>query len=219
MTNLSTFRPIPGYEDLYLISPEGEIFSKYRKKTLIPHIHEKGYLDISLNKDGKANHFRIHRLVAMTFIPNPDNLPCINHKNGIKTDNRVENLEWCSYSDNMKHAWDSGLCEKTRASIKKSIKYATESRVRHLDDNLKELFDDIFKNCLKVKEICKKYNIKNQYVSNIKNKKTLKTAISEYFSNNPDIVYQPKSNKVKKISFKEKIQTVISKYIGDLNHE
>ena len=177
MTNLSNFKQIPGYEDLYLINKEGQIYSKKRNKLLSPCKNGNEYLNVGLCKNNKRKKFFIHRLIALTFIPNPDNLPCVNHKNGIKTDNRAENLEWCSYSDNMKHAYSHGLNENTRAASRKTGKL----NAKHLDNNLKELFDDIFINKLKNKDICNKYNLKHTYVSNIKAQIFLKTALNEYF--------------------------------------
>lgn len=174
MLNLSNFKPIPGYED-YLINENGQVYSKKRNKLLSPFYNRRGYLRVNLYRNKKRKFFSIHRLVAMTFLNNSNNLPQVNHIDGNKLNNNISNLEWCTNFQNNKHAWDNGLKENTR-----------ESLVRHLDDNLKELFDDIFKNQLKQKDISKKYNLKSSYVSNIKNKRKLKTAISEYFgaSNN-----------------------------------
>lgn len=68
-----------------------------------------GYLGVVLCKNGKTKLIAVHRLVAMHFIPNPENKPQVNHKNGVKNDNAAENLEWVTQSENMKHAVKTGL--------------------------------------------------------------------------------------------------------------
>lgn len=98
------WKPIIGYSEFYRINRNGDIFSNYSNKIIKPQKNGNGYLKVVLvNKSGKKKFF-IHRLVSETFLDNPFNLPCINHKNGKKDDNRVENLEWCTYSDNQKHS-------------------------------------------------------------------------------------------------------------------
>lgn len=94
---------IDGYDD-YQVSNWGRVKSlKYGKERLLntPKTWD-GYLQVGLYKDGKSKIFKVHRLVANKFIPNPSNLPCINHKDECKTNNHVENLEWCdtNYNDN-----------------------------------------------------------------------------------------------------------------------
>lgn len=92
---------IAGFEGLYMVSTLGNVKSiKFGKERILsPGMQKNGYLMVILCKDGKTKHYSIHRLVAEAFIPNPFKLPCVNHK-GLKTDNRVEMLEWCSYSYN-----------------------------------------------------------------------------------------------------------------------
>lgn len=89
------WKPVKGYEDLYEVSSYGQVKNsngRIKKQT----INKKGYAMVHLWKNGKEKTCRVHRLVAQAFIPNPNNLPEINHKSEIKTQNNVENLEWCT---------------------------------------------------------------------------------------------------------------------------
>lgn len=102
------WKDIKGYEGLYQVSNKGNVKSlNYHKegyeKTLKPKKHNKGYLQIQLM--GKENRtFTIHRLVAEAFLPNPNNYPCINHKDENKQNNSLDNLEWCDNSYNAKYS-------------------------------------------------------------------------------------------------------------------
>jgi hypothetical protein len=69
------------------------------------HLHHSGYYFVHLWVNNEHKNYILHRLIAEAFIPNPNNYPLINHINGIKTDNRIENLEWCTHSHNMKHSY------------------------------------------------------------------------------------------------------------------
>lgn len=85
----------------------------------------RGYFGVRLCKDNKQERFLVHRLVANAFIPNPNNLPIINHIDGVKANNNVNNLEWCTYSHNNKEAYRLGLkkyTEKNRENWEKAIK-------------------------------------------------------------------------------------------------
>lgn len=105
--------PVRRFEGLYEISSFGRVKSLakyvYKERIIAGLIHGAGYLSAHLKRDKHDYRFRIHRLVADAFIPNPGNKKTVNHKNGIKTDNRVENLEWATYSENNNHAIDNGL--------------------------------------------------------------------------------------------------------------
>jgi hypothetical protein len=93
--------------DGYEVRQNGTIIShkKNTPKVLKLPLKENGYLDVCLN----GGWFKVHRVVATVYLQNPKRLPCVNHKNGIKTDNRVENLEWCTHSENSIHAFKQGL--------------------------------------------------------------------------------------------------------------
>ncbi len=107
------FRPIKGYEGLYEVSNLGNVKSLGNGKSRNPNLcrerilksvkNNKGYLYINLCRNGNAKIGKIARLVAIAFIPNPENLPELNHKNSLKHDNRVQNLEWCNQRYNRNH--------------------------------------------------------------------------------------------------------------------
>lgn len=102
---MEEWRDIKGYEGIYQISNKGRVKSlgnnKTRKEKILRPGKRKGYFYISLCKKGeKPKYFDIHRLVAQAFLPNPDNLPVVNHKDENKLNNNVENLEWCTYQYN-----------------------------------------------------------------------------------------------------------------------
>jgi len=90
---------IEGYEN-YEVRPNGEVVIIKTGRVLKPIKTKCGYLRVQLWKNGKGKWFGVHRLVAQAFIQNPLNLPCVNHKDEDKTNNNVENLEWCTYKYN-----------------------------------------------------------------------------------------------------------------------
>lgn len=102
--------PIKGYEGRYEICSSGAVFSLRLGDFLKPATNpDTGYLHVSLWANNQGRSFNIHRLVAEHFIPNPDNLPEVNHKDGVRTNNDVGNLEWVTSSGNSYHAVRTGL--------------------------------------------------------------------------------------------------------------
>lgn len=102
---------IPEYEGLYAINKLGEVLSftiNKKGKPLKHRVSLGGYPEVTLSKEGVAKGKRIHRLMAQTFIPNPENKPHINHKNAVRTDFSLENLEWCTPKENYDHAVKMG---------------------------------------------------------------------------------------------------------------
>lgn len=104
-------RAIEGYEGLYGVAADGSVYSLItdrtrRKGRLRDYESTNGYRKVNLYKDGKVKHYYVHRLVAAAFVLNPAGLPVVNHINADPSDNRAENLEWCTQRQNIKASRD-----------------------------------------------------------------------------------------------------------------
>lgn len=102
----------------YTLWEDGKLYNKKTKKFRKWVNNNKGYLTITIRINGKLRGVGQHRLLAESFIPNPENKTEVNHINGLKKDNRLENLEWVSRSENMKHAFSNGLIKAPRCCKK-----------------------------------------------------------------------------------------------------
>jgi len=128
------WKDVVGYEGLYQVNKFGAVRSldklrtityttgtiatmNFSGKVLSPKTEKSGYITQSITNSGVRKTIKVHRMVAMAFIPNPENKPQVNHKNGIKSDNRVENLEWVTTFENRQHAYDTGLQKPTSGTI------------------------------------------------------------------------------------------------------
>lgn len=112
------WKEIEGFGGNYSVSSEGRVRSNgllkgknSKVRILKTEMTSKGYLRVGMVKDGKQKHYLLHRLVAIAFLDNPNNLPDVNHKNDCKTDNRLVNLEWMSRRDNMNYG------ERTKKAV------------------------------------------------------------------------------------------------------
>lgn len=164
-------KDIPGFEGSYYATTDGNIFS-YDKKWIRSrggiHIHKggklelsrsRGYLRVNLQVNKKQKHFLAHRIIAKTFIPNPENKPEVNHLDGNKDNNAYTNLEWATKKENMQHAFDTG--------IKNSMKGERHGCSKLIEHQVLEI--------LKSKEpqtkLSKIYGVSDATISHIKNNK------------------------------------------------
>lgn len=126
------WKDITGYEGVYQVSSESRVKSLARtipyrdgrnrpvkEMILNDSVDSIGYPVVALWANNRSRAYRVHRLVMTAFVPNPNNKRCVNHKNGIKSDNRLENLEWVTYKENNQHAWVNGMNEGIRKATGK----------------------------------------------------------------------------------------------------
>lgn len=121
-------RPIKGYDGLYSITKCGKVYSHRSDKFMSQRISEYGYCLIVLkNHNNYSSSFRVHRLVADAFIPNPDWLEFVNHKDADRTNNNVDNLEWVTHKQNVEHMFKMGRNPKTQ---RKRLSFDTVQEIR-----------------------------------------------------------------------------------------
>lgn len=127
MTNIQEiWLPVKGYEGLYEISSFSKIRSYVKKqpRLIFGNKTTDGYMQVTLTKNLARSFYGFHQLMAIHFIPNPENKPYVNHKNGIKTDNSIDNLEWCTPSENCIHRYrvlKKGNCKGEKSTCNKPI--------------------------------------------------------------------------------------------------
>lgn len=166
------WKDIAGYEGYYQISNLGRVKSLERiaitkigskqpvnERILVAGYDTAGYYRVALCKNAKSRTRKVHRLVAQAFIPNPENKKTVNHKNGIKDDNRVENLEWATYKENNDHAIDTGLliknCRKGDECSFSKLKGSDIPVLRELNNTMKH------------REIAKIYNVHKSTIEGV----------------------------------------------------
>jgi len=159
-----TWKDIDKYFGKYQVSNTGMV-KKYTGEILNQYEHPRGYKIVSLKMWSNQKTKLVHRVVAETFIDNPEGKPQINHINCIKVDNRVSNLEWCTASENMSHASENGLLKRTKYSSTKS-KLSREDvlQIRSIHDQ----------GWFKAVEIADAYGVSGAAIGKIVNRKSYK---------------------------------------------
>ena len=153
---MEEWKEIPGYEGLYEVSNKGNVRNVRRNTLLRLTKTNYGYIRIDLCKNGIKTSLSVHRLVAETFIPHPDNLPMINHKDEDKTNNRVENLEWCDAKYNI----NFGTARIRSINTKIKNGYVNEENVGlSREEYMKKYYEE---NREKIREQNREYRKKNR---------------------------------------------------------
>ena len=154
----------------YSVSDKGDIRNERFRSIKIKNEDRNGYEKVCLYKNGERTTKRVHRLVAEAFIDNPENKPCVNHIDGNKKNNNVNNLEWVTYSENMQHAVREGLAKPHSVGGMRGKKNPNGGRKPHAIQctNTGEIFDS-------VKEACKYFNISDTCVYDCLNNRTQST--------------------------------------------
>lgn len=110
------WKDIPGYEGYYIVSSLGRVYSVKKKLLKVPWLTQRGYHEIALYRNTDRKVWKVHRIVAVAFIPNPNHKPQVNHLDGNKINNRLDNLEWVTAKENVIHAFATGLMKRKNAA-------------------------------------------------------------------------------------------------------
>lgn len=151
--------------DDYFATEDGRIWSNKTNKYVAQRIGPKGYYHVNLSIGGKCKTYQVHRLIAKAFIPNPQNFPVINHKDGNKLNNHIDNLEWCTYQYNTQHADKNGL-------ITRAVGIATSNG--HFFENDIRKIRALSKEGMSQSKIASTYNVTKGTIQQILNGNTYK---------------------------------------------
>ena len=147
------WRDVAGYNNRYRVSNKGRVYSIKKAKILKQNLGKRGYFTVSLYQNGKRKETTVHRMVATAFIDNPQNLPFINHKDECKTNNNVENLEWCTCEYNNKYG--TALERATKSRYKAVKQYTRDGNLVRKWDSLKEASETLNINIGNICQCCK----------------------------------------------------------------
>lgn len=160
-----------GVRTNYEVSNIGEVRNMTTKRILSQYTDRDGYKHATISVNGKLIHRGVHRFVATAFIPNPDSKPEVNHKNGIKFINVEDNLEWATTSENVQHAFDTGLKSAILGSDN-SLSHYTDKQIRKVCEMLEKGISN--------KKISKKTGVERKYITDIKKGRRWKHISKEY---------------------------------------
>lgn len=150
---MEVWKDVVGYEGLYKVSNKGRVVSMTTGKQMRLSVHPKGYIMCGLTKNKKQMMHRVHRLVAMAFIPNPNNYPQVNHKDEIKGNNCVENLEWCTDAYNRHYG---KTAERTAKAHQKQVdQYSVEGEFIKTWEGIKTASDTLHLSSSHITDCCK----------------------------------------------------------------
>jgi hypothetical protein len=173
---------IKGYENLYKVSNYGNVKTynwrnSKREAILKPAKTKDGYLQVALQKDGKLKSFKVHRLVALTFLDNPENKPQVNHIDCDKTNNKITNLEWVTAKENTAHSIKMGTFsfQSSAKSINRFIKRGELNGGALLTDlKVKEIRSKFVPRKYTRKMLALEYNVKESTIKDVLSKKSWK---------------------------------------------
>ncbi len=139
---MEIWKPVRNYESLYEISNIGRV-RNVKTGRILKYKIDEGYYRVGLFKNNRQILYLVHRLVAEAFISNPESKPLINHKNGRKLDNRVNNLEWCTYKENNNHAQQTGLWKTVTFNKKPILNITTGQKYESAIAAAKEIHKEV----------------------------------------------------------------------------
>ena len=160
LSNPLEIKDVPGFYNLFMVSEQGDLFSKRTNKILSQTTNQNGYLQHATKVGGRSGVnvvIKTHRAVANAFVPNPENKPAVNHINGMKKDNSKNNLEWVTFAENTQHAFETGLISIKTGVLNKNSVFNSDDIVK-----IKELSEDYSQ-----REIAQMFNVRHGTVGRV----------------------------------------------------